>query len=153
MVNNDFKKLHHVCWSCVFLNDSCSMHLNFPGDILVWMLCDIIRNRWWDLWNDAPLTLHMTENACFSIDVTFRVRPAVWRSEVSFFLKAKLHHDEPPKNMSRGMMGDPERGFLPVFGQTLRRASPPTCSTLNPLLLRQRNPTRPDPPSVHWTDW
>lgn len=70
------------------------------------------------------------------------VRPAVWRWEVSFFLGAELHYDQLPKNISRGMMGDPERGFLPVFGQTLCRASLLTFSTLKPRPLRQRNPTR-----------
>lgn len=37
------------------------------------------------------------------------------------------------------MMGDPVWGFLPVFGQSLCRASPSTFSTLKPHLLQQRN--------------
>ena len=69
----------------------------------------------------------------------FRLTQTVWRSEVSFFLGAELHSDSPTKNISRGMMGDPERGFLPVFGQTLCRASPSTFSTPKPQRGQTRN--------------
>lgn len=72
-----------------------------------------------------------------------RVRLAVWGS--GFLLRAELHVDSTTINISRGMMGVPEQGFLPVFGQTLaglplrplKPSNPASCSRdTRPLLLQ-----------------
>ncbi len=59
----------------------------------VWRFQKIRQMRNW-----SALTLHMMERIWWIwwvIRVMFRVTPAVWTSEVTFFLGANLHYDKP----------------------------------------------------------